>query len=227
MEQYSLTAKEFIYLCLNAGAKKVYGVEDEFKKVSKDHLTTEFSNVQKELVQKRYMRIDFDGNVTVKKKVLDNIRICALCDRVVLFAASGDTGNKKRNYYFKGDEAVCLIGEAGTYLLERVEKETVTEAILKEMSQVKSTISKEKVSFTVKQREVQKVLREKNIRKYHYYSLVQVNKKEDKRVHSLFFVDTNKGLLSAKSKIVGLDNVMDMNSCSVSEMKNSVQELLK
>lgn len=81
MEQYNLTAKEFIYLCLNAGARRVYGIEDEFKKVRKENLMTEFSKVQKELVQKRYMRMDFDGNVIIKKKMLEEIEICSLCDR--------------------------------------------------------------------------------------------------------------------------------------------------
>lgn len=227
MEQYNLTAKEFIFLCLNAGAKKVYGIENEFKKVRKADLSTAFSDIQKELVQKHYMRMDFDGNVTMKKKLLDEIEICALCDRVVLFSSSGDTGNIKRNYYFKGDKVVSLVWKDGNYLMECVDKDDILSAITKEISKSERTNTKENVSFSVKQREVSNVFKEKDIRKYRCYSLVQVKKDEEKRVNNLLFVETNKGMLSVKSKIVGLDNVMDIENCSSIEMKTVISKMLK
>lgn len=227
MEQYHITAKEFIYLCLNAGAKKVYGIENEFKNVREENLMTEFSNVQKELIEKRYMRMDFDGNVTIKKKVLEEIEICALCDRAVMFTASGDKGNKKKNYYFKGDEVVSLIWSEGNYLLEKVDQTEVFSMLWQDMSIAENMTVKEKISLSVKQNDVQKALKERDIRKYGCYSLVQMQKNANKRIQNLLFLETNKGILSVKSRIVDLDNALDVESCSMIEVKHLLQKMLK
>lgn len=227
MEQYGLTAKQFIYLCLKAGAERIYGIEDAFRQVKKENLVMEFSKVQKELMQNRYMRMDFDGNETIKGKLLEEIKICALCDCAVLFTVSGDKENKKKNYYFLGDKVVSLVMTDRGYLLERVDKEKVISSILEETFDLKEAMTNDTLLISVKQKDVVKTLQQENIRKYRCFSLVKVQKQAEKKVSNFMFLETNKGILQVKNKIVALDNVMDIKSSSIMEMKEIIKMIME
>ncbi len=227
MEQYQLTIKEFIYLCIRVGSGKIYGIKDEFKTVQRENLSAEFSAVQKTLMQKKYLRMDFDGNVTIKKNILDLINICVACERAVLFTVSGDDKSVKRNFYFQKDKVLSVTCENGVCLLEQVSGECVKSILETELIKTKNNSYDEESIISAKHRDIPKLMKENNIRKYRCYSIVVVDKAQKTKVKNLLLMETNKGLLSVDDRIEGLNNVMDIRNCSLAKAKIVLRKLLE
>ena len=65
--EFNLSAKEFLFVSFAAGAKLVYGIENEFSKINPEEISSEIRKVHSSLEKKNYVESDFDGNSSINK----------------------------------------------------------------------------------------------------------------------------------------------------------------
>lgn len=154
---FSLSTKEFIFLCFAAGAKRVYGIEDAFKNGKTSEIFSEIRKVHRSLEEKNYVESDFDGNSAVSKKILKTIQCCANCSSAVLFNASANKDVKAINYYLNKNGAAKLQKTSGHYILSDFDKNGIVSDVLKNLSILSNAQFVEDFEVVILQKELEEI----------------------------------------------------------------------
>jgi hypothetical protein len=98
------------------------GVADAFECMTEPEVLKEAQIIQKALLERDYIKLDIDGNMTIHEQVKEAVDTCANC-RAVIMTERQITGKLKcRSYYYeKNGRIYALSEELGGYCLNRVE----------------------------------------------------------------------------------------------------------
>ena len=77
MKEYVLSKEEFLYLGALAGAELLYGVENSLSGLSEAELKLRIAKLEENLLEKGYLKEDFDGNKEIQQEILVFMEICA------------------------------------------------------------------------------------------------------------------------------------------------------
>ncbi len=75
-----LNNKEISYLAALTGAKEFLGIQDKMFTWSEEEINREWLNVQRELEDKQYIELGFDGSVTMDEVIYSIIHTCCNCE---------------------------------------------------------------------------------------------------------------------------------------------------
>ncbi len=223
MESYHLTAKEFIFLCAVTGTEKVYGIEEAFQNSNEGDMQLELTKIHKDLVKKKYVRFDFDGNSTINKKLLTCIEVCAGCSQVFLLNAALDSRNQTITYYYKEGQAARLNQEEDGYSLSFIEIDQMQSELLDSLKVIQTQKNKKQIDLIMKQNQVKEFKETQNIKGF--LSLTVIFTKQN-HVESMMVLDTEKSILALTPEIINLENMIHVQSKEYSEVYDQMKRML-
>lgn len=193
MEHYSLCAEEFTFLCFASGAKKVYGLE-------KADAASEPEQIQKALIKKRYMKSDFDGNLTVRSELSELINVCVNCEKQLILNAS-------TMFYCRQEEVVRLAKNQETYELDAVKAEDMWTEILCAIPKECEAVQTEHMDAILSKRELREF--KATVGRTKLYALTTLRFTENQtNADSLLALFTERGTYLLKPMVRDLENVV-------------------
>lgn len=247
---FNLSDKEFLFLCFAAGATQVHGIEDAFKNVNTDDMSSEIRKVHNSLEGKNYIESDFDGNSVINQTLLDYIRICVSCEKQVMFNSSKADCFESVNYYIDSDFSVMAKKVEDEYVISRMIKDDLLKDFISNISFKSKNEFKTSYEITFKQNELEQLKKDLKLgqkdatisqlktkvkdefldvivsaleEKEDFYAMAIIdNDSGDSVLETIMVIDTDKGAMIVQPQIVELDNAVKIIACKHCEVTSLI-----
>lgn len=251
---FNLSEKEFLFLCFAAGATKVIGIEDAFKNINTDDMSSEIRKVHNSLEGKNYIESDFDGNSLINKILLDYIRVCVSCEKIAMFNSSKENCFETINYYVDNEFCIKAKKEDGFYTLSKISIDELQDDYMsnisfrnankfntnyeiifkqKELEQIKCDLRTEKKEKTLSQLKTRikdeflEVIVSALEEKEDFYALAIINNMGENLLETIMIIDAEKGALIVQPQIVDLENAVRFITCNQDEISSLINRFVK
>lgn len=251
---FTLSGKEFLFLCFAAGATQVYGVENAFSDINANDMSSEIRRVHNSLEKKNYIESDFDGNSVINQKLLDTVRVCANYSTLVMLNSSRKGSFITANYYWGTDTLIKAYKEKDDYILSSLPKELFTKDLLSNISFRTCSEFEEDYEIMFKQNDLEQIKqnlqsgkREEAISQINekananltevlisaleanedFYSIAAIDNKGMESIDTIMIIDTDKGALILQPQIVDLENAVKIVSCTHNELNSLINRFIE
>lgn len=130
MQELQLNSRELLYIASLFDIDELYGISDGFYGMDEAEISAEINNIKKNLNDKGYAEMDFDGNFAIKEDIMSLFEVCVKQDKYISFDKVQKSNNLVIRVYVKDNRVVKITGDNNNYIV----RESAVNSIKSDMS---------------------------------------------------------------------------------------------
>lgn len=130
MQELQLNSRELLYIASLFDVDELYGISDGFYGMDEAEIAAEINNIKKNLNDKGYAEMDFDGNFAIKEEVMNLFEVCVKQDKYISFDKVQKSNNSVIRVYIKDNRVVKITGDNNLYTVQESNVNNIKSDIL-------------------------------------------------------------------------------------------------
>lgn len=252
MQELQLNSRELLYIASLFDVDELYGISDGFYGMDEAEIAAEINNIKKNLNDKGYAEMDFDGNFAIKEEVMNLFEVCVKQDKYISFDKAQKSNNLVIRIYVKDNKVVKITGDNNNYTVQESSINSIKGDVLDFVNWCDKTQSPiEEETFV--ENEVLKKIKDMNefddpenelklmgcsslkskilygglIGEAEYYSMLLIDfTVETQDVYSLIFINSTNGVLLLKPDLESEKEGIQLSTVEQAEISKKITDAI-
>ncbi len=252
MLELQLNSRELLYIASLFDVDELYGISDGFYGMDEAEIAAEINTVKKNLNDKGYAEMDFDGNFAVKEEVMNLFEVCVKQEKYISFDKVQNSNNLVIRIYVKDNKVVKITGDNNNYTVQESSINSIKSDVLDFVNWSEESQSPIEEETFVESEVLKKV---KNMNEFddpenelklmgcsnlkskilyggltgeaEYYSMLLIDfMAEAQDVFSLIFINSTNGVLLLKPDLESEKEGIQLSMVSQAEISKSITDAI-